>query len=298
MIERKPSRTAFMTAVQRGYHNASAPEPKILRDNLALDLAGINTVEEAGAFISNMIETFAALSDPETARIFMGRIDGTVCMRSRVVEEKLALARGRGVKQLVILGAGLDTTAYRRTDLSEGLQVFEVDHPSTQMWKRERLGAANIDVPDNIKFVAFDFEHQTLAEALKMGGVQREKMTFFTWLGVHMYLTDEAVRSTLGVMGAYPKGSEMVMDFISPSYVLEGGVPEDSVDYLQKVVTDMGEPVKSKYYESELEEILKSVGFSIVDFLSAKWLVDNYLGGEKKAFDMPDKATSILTAVI
>jgi len=113
-----------------------------------------------------------------------------------------------------------------------------------------------------------------------------------------MYLTDEAVRATLSVMGAYPKGSEMVMDFISPSYVLEGGVPEDSVDYLQKVVTDMGEPGKSKYYENELEEILKSVGFSIVDFLSAKWLIDNYLGGEKKAFDMPDKATSILTVVI
>jgi len=298
MIEGKPSRTAFMTAVQRGYHNAVAPEPKILRDDLALAFAGVKTLEEAKAFIENMIDIFAGLSDPETARTFMGRIDGAVCMRSRVVEEKLALARGRGVKQLVILGAGLDTTAYRRTDLTDGLQVFEIDHPSTQMWKRERLGVANIEVPDNVKFVAFDFENQTLAEALKFGGVQINKITFFTWLGVHMYLTDEAVRATLGVMGAYPKGSEMVMDFISPSYVLEGGVPEDSVDYLQKVVTDMGEPVKSKYYENELEEILKSVGFSIVDFLSAKWLVDNYLGGEKKAFDMPDKATSILTAVI
>jgi len=298
MIEGKPSQTAFMTAVQRGYHHATAPEPKILRDNLALTLAGVGGVDGAQGFISNMIETFAALSDPETARIFMGRIDGAVCMRSRVVEEKLKLARQRDVKQLVILGAGLDTTAYRRTDLTKGLQVFEVDHPSTQMWKRERLEAANIYVPENVKFVAFDFENQTLAEALRIGGVQMKHITFFTWLGVHMYLTDEAVRSTLGVMGAYPKGSEMVMDFISPSYVLEGGIPEESVDYLQQVVLDMGEPIKSKYYESELEEILKSVGFTRVDFLSAKWLVDNYLGGAKEAFDMPDKATSILTAVI
>jgi len=298
MIEGKPSQTAFMTAVQRGHHDAVAPEPKILRDNLALALAGVNSSEAAQAYIDTMIETFSKLSDLETAKIFMGRIDGAVCMRSRVVEEELALARGRGVKQLVILGAGLDTTAYRRTDLTDGLQVFEVDHPSTQIWKRERLEATNIDIPDNVKFVAFDFENQTLAEALKLGGVQPDKMTFFTWLGVHMYLTDEAVRSTLGVMGAYPKGSEMVMDFISPSYVLEGGVAENSVEQLQKVVTEMGEPIKSRYYENELEEILKGSGFSQVNYLTAKWLVDNYLGGEKKAFDMPDKATSILTAVI
>ena len=298
MIEGKPSRTAFMTAVQRGHHHATAPEPKILRDNLALTLAGVDGVKGAQLFISNMIETFAALSDLETATIFMGRIEGAVCMRSRVVEEKLALARKRGVKQLVILGAGLDTTAYRRTDLTEGLQVFEIDHPSTQIWKRERLEVANIDIPNNVKFVAFDFENQTLADALKLGGVKVNQITFFTWLGVHMYLTDEAVKSTLGVMGAYPKDSEMVMDFISPSYVLEGGVPEDSVTQLQKVVTEMGEPIKSKYYESELDEILKGAGFGRVDFLSAKWLVDNYLGGEKTAFDMPDNATSILTAVI
>jgi len=298
MIEGKPSRTAFMTAVQRGHHHAVAPEPKILRDDLALVLAGVDGVDGAQAYIDSIIKAFAALSDPKTARIFMGRIDGAVCMRSRVVEEKLALARKRGVKQLVILGAGLDTTAYRRTDLTKGLEVFEVDHPSTQIWKRERLEAANIDIPKNVNFVAFDFENQTLADALKIGGVVPDEITFFTWLGVHMYLTDEAVRATLSVMGTYPKESEMVMDFISPSYVLEGGVPEDSVAQLQKVVTEMGEPIKSKYYESELEEILKGAGFGAVDFLSAKWLVDNYLGGKKAAFDMPDNATSILTAVI
>jgi len=236
MIEGKPSRTAFMTAVQRGYHNAIAPEPKILRDDLALALAGVGSVEDAQSFISNIVDKFAALSDPETAETFMGRIEGAVCMRSRVVEEKLASARQRGVKQLVILGAGLDTTAYRRLDLTEELQVFEVDHPSTQIWKRELLQTADISIPSNVKFVAFDFENQTLAEALKTGGVKPDMITFFTWLGVHMYLTDEAVKSTLSVIGTYAKGSEMVMDFISPNYVLEGGVPEKSVDYLQKVV--------------------------------------------------------------
>ncbi|MEP3890553.1 MAG: class I SAM-dependent methyltransferase [Hellea sp.] len=298
MIEGKPSQTAFLTAVQRGHHFHTAPEPKVLRDNLALDLAGLENLQAAQVYIDKMIQVFSALSDDETASIFMGRIDGSVCMRSRVVEEELAIARERGLKQLVILGAGLDSTAYRCLDLTKVLDVFEVDHPSTQAWKKEQVKAAGITVPDNLSYVSFDFENQTLGEALKLGGVKTDSMTFFTWLGVHMYLTDAAVKSTLNVLGAYPKGSEIVMDFISPSYVLAGGVPENSVEQLQKVVTEMGEPIKSRYYEAELEEILKTAGFSEVKYLSAKWLVDNYLGGDKAAFDMPDEATSILTAVI
>lgn len=298
MIKGQPSRTAFMTAVQRGHHYLTAPEPKILRDDLALALAGLENLEAAQSYIDKMIETFAALSDPETATTFMGRIDGAVCMRSRVVEEKLALARKRGVKQLVILGAGLDSTGYRRTDLTDGLKVFEVDHPSTQAWKRERLDAADIAVPENLSFVPFDFENQTLAEALTEGGIKSDVPTFFTWLGVHMYLTDDAVKSTLGVMGSFTKDSEMVMDFISPSYVQKGGIVENSVDYLQDVVTKMGEPIKSQYYEEDLEKMLNSSGFTRVDFLSAKWLRDNYLDGVQAAFDMPDDATSILSTVV
>ncbi|MDA8707736.1 class I SAM-dependent methyltransferase [Hellea sp.] len=298
MIEGKPSRTALMTAVQRAHHYQTAPEPKVLRDSLAMALTGLEGPEAVQGYIDTLVQTFASFSDLETATLFMNRVDGAVCMRSRVVEEELPAARERGLKQLVILGAGLDSTAYRCTDLIEGLEVFEVDHPSTQAWKREQLKKANIAVPDNLSFVPFDFENQTLAQALEAGGVSADKVTFFTWLGVHMYLTNEAVKSTFSVMGAYPKGSEMVMDYISPSYVTAAGMVENSVEQLQEVVSKMGEPLKSKYYESELEEMLTSAGFSAVNFLSARWLIDNYLGGKKDAFDMPDEATSILTAVI
>lgn len=298
MIKGQPSRTALLTAVQRAHHYQTAPEPKVLRDNLAMALTGLESPGAVQGYIDAMVQSFAALSDLETAKIFMNRIDGAVCMRSRVVEEELPEARARGLKQLVILGAGLDTTAYRCTDLTEGLQVFEVDHPATQAWKKEQLEKADITPPDNLTFVPFDFENQTLAQALEAGGVGSNEITFFTWLGVHMYLTDEAVKSTFSVMGDYPKGSEMVMDYISPSYVTAAGMVENSVEQLQEVVSNMGEPLKSKYYESELEEMLKSAGFSTVDFLSAGWLIENYLGGKKDAFDMPDEATSILTAVI
>lgn len=298
MIKGEPSRTALLTAVQRGHHFLTAPEPKVLRDDLALAIAGLENLDAAQGYIDTMIKAFAALSDPETAATFMKRIDGSVCMRSRVVEEELARAKPRDIKQLVILGAGLDSTAYRCTDLTRGLKVYEVDHPATQAWKKERLEAANIEVPENTTFVAFDFENQTLAQALEAGGINSELPTFFTWLGVHMYLTDEAVRSTLDVLGKFPKGSEIVMDFISPSYVLAGGVAEDSVAQLSKVVSQMGEPIKSQYYEEDLEAILNAAGFNEVKYLSAKWLVDNYLGGNKAAFNMPDEATSILYAVI
>ena len=286
MIKGQPSRTALMTAVQRGHHYMTAPEPKILQDDLALALSGLENLDEAQGYINQMLDAFTALSDRTTAETFMKRIDGSVCMRSRVVEEELARVKKNGIQQLVVLGAGLDSTAYRRTDLTEGLQVFEVDHPSTQAWKRERLEAAKISIPDNLTFVSFDFEHQTLGQALKAGGIRFDVPTFFTWLGVHMYLTDEAVKSTLGVLGKFPKVSEIVMDFISPSYVLDGEIAENSVEQLAKVVSQMGEPLKSEYYEHELEALLNMAGFNEVKFLNAGWLVENYLGGNKAAFDL------------
>ena len=298
MIEGQPSQTAYMVAAHRAFHYHTAPEPKILYDSLALPLSGAGTPEALHAFMDAMTARFTELSDAETARVFLHRIVASVCMRSRVVEEYLAASRARDMRQLVVLGAGLDSTAYRCTSLTKGMDVFEVDHPATQIWKRERLEAANIDIPDNLKFVSFDFENQTLAEALDAGGVDTNAMTFFSWLGVHMYLTDETVKATLDVLGAYPEGSEMVMDFISPDYEQKDGFVENSVDYLAKVVMEMGEPIKSRYHEPELENILKASGFSSVEYLNARTLKDRYLDGIDAAYDLPDKATSILTARI
>jgi len=298
MIKGQPSRTALLTCVQRAHHYLAAPEPKILRDDMAIALAGLGGDAGVYGYIEKMIDAFAAISDVKTGSILMARIESAVCMRSRVVEEKLDLAREQGVKQLVILGAGLDSTAYRSHELTDGLQVFEVDHPATQQWKRERLAAADISVPDNVTFVAFDFERQTLSEALEAGGVSKDAATFFTWLGVQMYLTDEAVRATLSVMGQYPIGSQMVMDFVSPSYVRAGNVVSDSVQNLQEVVSEMGEPMKSKYFVPELDEILKDSGFSKVDFLTSRWLVDNYLQGNTASYAMSDDTAVVLHAVI
>lgn len=298
MIEAQPSQTAFLTAVHRAWHHHMAPEPKVLNDDMALKLAGLESLDDAEAYVNTIIENFTALSDRETATTFVSHIEASVCMRSRVVEEQLLVARERNIKQLVLLGAGLDSTAYRRKDLTDGIKVIEIDHPSTQRWKHECLARAKIEVPENVKFVAFDFENQTLAQAMEEGGVDFTQMTFFTWLGVQMYLTDEAVKSTFSVMGKFPAGSEVIMDFISPSYVENADIAQDSVAQLSEVVSQMGEPILSKYYESELEERLREAGFGVVDFLSARLLKDRYLGGGSEAYQIPDDATYLLSATV
>ena len=287
-----------MVAAMRARHSLLAPEPKILRDDVALPLSGLGSAEAVDAFIEGVISKFAELSDRKTAEIFVRRSSDAVCMRSRLLEERLAAARQHGLQQLVILGAGLDSTAYRCRELTEGLNTFEVDHPDTQGWKQERLNEAGIEIPGDLKFVTFDFEHQTLAEALTKGGVRENAMTLFSWLGVHMYLTDDAVKNTLNVLGRFAKGSEIVMDFVMPDYSHQDGLIPDSVAQLSKVVSQMGEPFRSLYTEEDLEARLRDAGFTEVTFYSAKMLVDQFLGGDKSAYEMPDQATSLLSARI
>ena len=111
-------------------------------------------------------------------------------VRQRFAEEELAKAVARGVRQYVILGAGLDSLAYRRPDLTGMLQIFEVDHPSTQQWKRQRLTERGIAIPDNLTFVPLDFEVQDLAETMASSPFQSAEPAFFSWLGVTQYLSE------------------------------------------------------------------------------------------------------------
>jgi methyltransferase (TIGR00027 family) len=128
-----------------------------------------------------------------------------IAVRTRFAEDALTAAVARGVRQLVVLGAGLDTYAYR-TNLGENLRVFEVDHPATQAWKRQRLAEAAISVPSALSFAPVDFERETLADGLAAAGFDPAQQTFFTWLGVVPYLTDQAVFSTLGFIAGLPGG--------------------------------------------------------------------------------------------
>src|SRR5271167_272110 len=154
MQEGKFSRTAQRVAIRRAAHQL-LDEPRVLDDPLALRIIGAETAAELR-------------SNPKEHAAFARAFRAFMVARSRFAEDELALAYARGVRQYVVLGAGLDTFAYRNPHA--GLRVFEVDHPATQAWKREQLQAAGIAIPPSLTFVPVDFERQTLADGLGQSG--------------------------------------------------------------------------------------------------------------------------------
>jgi methyltransferase (TIGR00027 family) len=186
MDEQAPSRTAFGAAAHRAAHQV-LDQGAVFGDPLALAILG----PEADAVVRE------AEADPTRRglRLF-------IAARSHVAETALASAvLDRGVRQLVILGAGLDTFAYRNP-FRETLRVFEVDHPATQAWKRRRLAEASIPVPPSLTFAPVDFEREDLLARLCAHGFEPGRPSFFTWLGVVPYLTSQAVVATLAMIGA------------------------------------------------------------------------------------------------
>ncbi len=298
MIDGSPSRTALMVAAMRAFHHHFAPEPKLLRDSLAMELAGFKSQDELKDHVDGLITVFAGLSDPETAAQFVLHISHSVCARSALVEAELAAGQNTALVQLVILGAGLDSTAYRCADLTDGMAMFEVDHPATQTWKRERLADIGADIPKNLTYVPFDFERQTLAQALKEGGVAMDKPTLFPWLGVQPYLTHDAVVGVLDVVASFPAGSRIVMDFVSPDYGAADGLNDDGLAQLGAVVSQMGEPFLSRYAPKELETLLKQVGFGSVDFYPGSRIIERFLGGDASGYTIPGDVTAILSAAV
>src|SRR5579859_3273138 len=187
-----PSSTALLVATMRAAH-------RLFDDPLALTILGPGA--EA-----------ALRADPYRFNDQISRgLRASLIVRSRVAEDELARAVSAGVSQYVVLGAGLDTFAYRNP--FPELRVFEIDHPSTQAWKRECLARAGIAVPDGLTFASVDFEEGgTLADGLAAAGFDRAAPTCFSWLGVTMYLREEAVYDTLRWIASLPAGSSVTFD--------------------------------------------------------------------------------------
>src|ERR1700759_4048868 len=186
--------------------------------------------------------------------------------RSRYAEDQLEAAVRNGTTQYVILGAGLDTSAYRGIAETGKLNVFEVDHPATQAWKMERLKAAAIAVPSRVQFVPVDFERQKLAEELAHSGLRDDQAVFFSWLGVVPYLTQEAAAQTFGYLGSFPPGSGIAFDY---------AVARAKLTLLEKLAFDAiagrvaraGEPFRLFFEPDELAELLKRCGFRQIEQL-------------------------------
>jgi len=242
-------------AMRRAAHQLF-DNPKVLDDPIAVPIIGPEAASKLGA----EQDGYRGRVGP-SIRAFMAA-------RSRFAEDELARAVGRGTTQYVILGAGLDTFAYRNPYGNGTLRVFEVDYPATQEWKRRRLAAAAIAIPSSVTFAPVDFERQTLADGLRDAGLDQRKPTFFSWLGVTMYLTEEAIAATLGFVASTPRGGGIVFDYAVPRESL-GLMGRMALDALARRVEESGEPFRTFFDPGALTERLKQMGFHAVESLGS-----------------------------
>jgi methyltransferase (TIGR00027 family) len=194
--------------------------------------------------------------------------------RSRIAEDALADAVGRGTRQIVILGAGLDTFALRYSHIAHEIRIYEVDHPATQAWKIERLAEAQIAPSPWLVFVPVDFEGDDLGQKLAEAGFQRNLPAFFAWLGVVPYLTEDAIGRTLDYIASIPS-AEVVFDYMEP--------PEAFSEELRQMekaraeqLEKMGERSASRFEPGVVEAMLRSHGFSAVEDISYLEIVSRF----------------------
>jgi methyltransferase (TIGR00027 family) len=273
----EPSRTAFSAAAHRAAHQV-LEQGRIFTDPLA-----VRILDETADAIAADAE---AHPERRPLRIF-------IAARTRFAEDALASAVERGTGQLVVLGAGLDTFAYRNP-FAGRLRVFEVDHPATQAWKRERLAAASIAIPESLTFAPIDFEHQTLPTGLAAAGFDATVPSFFTWLGVVPYLTQEAVFSTLRFLAALP-AAQIVFDYSDPPHTL---APAQRA-YLERIagrVHEIGERWLTFFEAQPLRQQLLSFGFTEVQDLGPPQLAARFFPERLAAGAVPERGGHVVLA--
>jgi methyltransferase (TIGR00027 family) len=270
MHEQRWSATAEAAAIMRALHQSVDDDPKILVDPIAARL-----IEPDGDFYKGALARFERLPRPLQARF-----RSLFVVRSRYAEDCLAASLSHGVRQYVILGAGLDTFAYRQPLWARPLHVFEVDHPASQQWKRRRLAATGIAIPDNVRLVPVDFERVTLTEGLSAAGLDFAGPTFFALLGVSQYLTEASLDLTLRFVRSMPASSEIVLSFVLP----ESARPPDEAALVAAFAArsaEMGEPWLTAFLPDELVAKLRAMGFSRVAHLSPEAAAGRYVGDRR-----------------
>jgi methyltransferase (TIGR00027 family) len=252
----KASKTALRVAIRRAAHQVME-RPRILDDPIAVRLVGSGFARDMERAMHPVARDFRAL----------------MAVRSRYAEDRLAEAVGQGIAQYVVLGAGLDTFAYRNPFSS--LRVFEVDFPATQEWKRTMLAEAGISLPAGLTFVPLDFERKTLADGLCEAGFDAGSAAFFGWLGVVPYLTLDAFRSTLATIARLPAGSGVSFDYSFSPQTLSPA-RRQVFDTLSKRVAAAGEPFRLFFTLEQMEAELRQAGFHRIEQVDKDQLNERY----------------------
>ncbi len=253
----EPSLTALAAAAHRAIHHTTDDEPLVFDDPLAAALMA----EEGG---------------PSEALLGRRAMRAFICARSRLAEDALAAAVRRGVTQYLLLGAGLDTFAWRNP--YPQLRVFEADHPATQAWKRERLSSWG--APKNTAFAAVDLERRPLLEPLIEAGFDPDQRVFVSWLGVTPYLESDTVIDTLETLASFPGGVEVVFDYGPPAGSLTG-LLRASYRLRAAKVAAIGEPWVSGFDPRNLIDSLAQLGFGQIEDLGPAELNARYFEGRE-----------------
>lgn len=272
----KPSRTAWRVAVRRAVHQV-LDRPPVLDDPIAVPLLGSEFI------VDHLRQTHPVA---RAFRAFMAA-------RSRWIEDRLAAAVAQGIQQYVVLGAGLDTFAWRNP--FPALRIFEVDFPSTQEWKQSILAAARLAKPANLTFAPVDFERKALAEGLAEAGYDFSAPAFFGWLGVVPYLTLDAFRSTVAAIAAMPAGTQVGFDFaLSPENF--SPMRRRFFDELAARVARAGEPFQLFFTPEKLEYELRAAGFREVDLIDSDGLNDLYFRARKDGLALLSPGMGMMAA--
>jgi len=262
MIEGKPSRTAMVVAAHRADHQI-LENGMIFQDPLALRLIGEDS--------DHILQGDVAASHMRTS------VRLSIAARARAAEDAVADEVSKGLTQLVVLGAGLDSFAYRNPHGAR-LQVFEVDLPATQAWKLERLTAAKIAIEPWVNHVAVDFETEGFLPGLIKAGFDPKRRSFFMWMGVVYYLTEPAMFSTLSDIASLPGGATLVFDYLEPMQAMQSGMQSTMKEIATRVAA-LGESLITFFSPQDLHTRLTATGFNGIEDWVLTELAMRYLPG-------------------
>ncbi|MCR8986294.1 class I SAM-dependent methyltransferase [Brevibacillus laterosporus] len=274
MKKGESSLTALISAFGRAYHS-QFDSPKIFNDYIAKDLISQkefndikeNMVQGIHFFNKDIAQKCKENTEEILKWITQVQLSPTPLARSAYCEKVLLHEVTLGLKQYVILGAGLDTFSFRHPELEDSLEIFEIDHPVTQEFKKKRLDQSNLKIPNNLHFVSMDFTKKFSYQELINEGFDNKK-TFFSLLGVTYYLTKEEISDLIAhLFTKVPSGSSIVFDYADENLFKEKGI-SNRVENMVKMASASGEPMKSCFSYFEMEKILEESGLLIYEHLS------------------------------
>jgi len=275
MKEGRPSFTAEGTAAMRGAESLRPADKRVCYDPYAKDFVGLKfRLIGKSRFLTKMTVWCAEMLVPGMMAYIVGR--------TRYIDDYVKARIADGIEQLVIMGAGYDSRAYRFEELKGRVKVFEVDFPATQKVKMERVKKVFGSLPLHVVYTSVDFNTQKLGERLFESGYDRNRKTLFIWEGVTPYVTPQAMDETLGfVANNSGKGSSIIFDYVLKS-ALDGTCRRGQVNRIRRAYELIGAPLTSEgvgfgMEDGKTEEYLSQRGFCEVKNVTGESFGTSYL---------------------